>query len=108
MPPYIILENLHSKSIDCKSKKENLLDIILMETDWMHACGGKGRCTTCKAIFVDGIDSLGDLTKAEQKYASMGKLNFNERLACQVSPKQADLTIRVPESSKLPHINYSE
>ena len=105
--PLITVENLHSKTIDCQSKKERLLDILLSETDWMHACGGKGRCTTCKAEFIKGIESLGELTDAERKFSSAGKLNPNERLTCQVFPNQMDLVINVPESSKLPHLSYS-
>lgn len=106
--PVVTIENLHSKTIDCQSKKERLLDILLSETDWMHACGGKGRCTTCRAQVSAGYDSLGELTPAELKFFDTGKLQANERLTCQVYVGDADLSIRVPDSSKLPHLSYSE
>jgi 2Fe-2S ferredoxin len=106
--PYIILENLHSKAIDCKNKKEKLLDILLAETDWMHACGGKGKCTTCRAIVVDGMQSLGPVTLAEKRFLDRGKLRANERLTCQIHMGLEDLTIRIPDSSKLPHLKYSK
>lgn len=106
--PSVTVQNLHSKTIDCRSKKERLLDILLTQTDWMHACGGKGRCTTCRAIVLEGIGSLGPLTEGEKKFASAGRLQENERLACQVFLEEQDLTIRVPDSSKLPHLSYSE
>lgn len=105
--PIVTVENLHSKAIDCKSKKENLLDLLLQHTDWMHACGGKGKCTSCRALFIEGQSSLGELSPAEQKFLNSGKLKPNERLACQVVINNADLKICVPESSKLPHLSYS-
>jgi 2Fe-2S ferredoxin len=106
--PFITVQNLHSKTIDCQSKKERLLDILLAHTDWMHACGGKGRCTTCRAEILDGQSSLDERTPAEQKFFDAGKLKQNERLTCQVQVSNDDLIIKVPESSKLPHLSYSE
>ena len=106
--PYIVVENLQSKTIDCSHKKERLLDILLESTDWMHACGGKGRCTTCRAIFLKGQSSLGELTVSEQRFVDLGRLQANERMTCQVYPQNEDLVILVPESSKLPHIKYSK
>jgi 2Fe-2S ferredoxin len=104
----IVVKNLESKTIDCAGKKERLLDILLEETDWMHACGGKGRCTTCKAIFHKGQDQLHDLTKNEERFAKLGKLSANERLSCQVVLKgDENLEISVAEENKLPHISYS-
>jgi 2Fe-2S ferredoxin len=51
--------------------------------DWMHACGGKGRCTTCKFEVVEGGDQLGPITGAELGYRNKGELGEKERLACQ-------------------------
>lgn len=75
--------------------------------DWMHACGGKGRCTTCKFVIVDGCENLTDLTEAESSYRSNGGLGKRERLACQAKAA-GTVVIAVPPSSKLPHINYSD
>ncbi len=102
----VVIENMGSKSIDCLDKKEKLLDILLQETDWLHACGGKGRCTTCKVIITEGMDGLPPLTTPELKYVDLHLLRKNERLACQISVMN-DLIIRVPNGSKLPHLNYS-
>lgn len=74
--------------------------------DWMHACGGKGRCTTCKVIVLDGPEHFPPITPAEQRYVNTGALKPNERLACQVRIK-GDVVISVSEEYKLPHINYS-
>lgn len=105
---HIIVENLDSKAIDCKNKKERLLDILLAETDWMHACGGKGRCTTCRAIVLEGHLAPIELTDPELRFFTAGRLLPNERLTCQTYMTDETVRIRVPQSSKLPHINYTD
>lgn len=105
--PEVTIKNLHSKTIHCKVKTEKLIDVLLAETDWMHACGKKGRCTTCTAIIVSGAGSLGKLTQAEERFINLGKLREGNRLACQATVL-GDVTVRVPEIYKLPHIDYSE
>ncbi|HZY80166.1 MAG TPA: 2Fe-2S iron-sulfur cluster-binding protein [Cyclobacteriaceae bacterium] len=74
--------------------------------DWMTDCGGKGRCTTCKAIVVSGGEHLTGTTPAELKYRGIGALHSNERLMCQVRAT-GDVTLRVPEEFKLRHVKYS-
>jgi len=85
-----------------------MLDVLHQNyVDWMYACGGKGKCITCKAIVVDGMENLGELTPAEVKLRSNGKLLPDERLCCQ-AVLEGNVTIQVPELYKLPHVNYSE
>ena len=74
--------------------------------DWMHACGGKGRCTTCKVIVTEGLENFSTITPAEQRYVKMGALKSPERLACQVRIN-GDVVVSVPEEYKLPHIDYA-
>lgn len=104
--PEVIIKNLHSKTIHWGAKSERLLDILLSTTDWMHACGKKGNCTTCTAIVVSGADHLGELTDAEKRFIKLGRLRAGERLACQATVT-GNITIEVPENYKLPHIDYS-
>lgn len=105
--PEVTIKNLRSKTIHCKSKtEERLLDVLLLEIDWMHACGGKGRCTTCAAVIIAGQDQLNEYTEAEKRFINLGRLKKNERLSCQVVVK-GDVIIEVPEAYKLPHIDYS-
>lgn len=104
--PTITIENLASKTIECEGNSEKLLHILLKHTDWMHACGGKGNCTSCKAIIKRGMEHLGAHTHAELKYLKLNKLRSDERLCCQVEVK-GDLVIAVAEEFKLPHLNYS-
>lgn len=104
----ITINNLSSKSIHCNSKTKSLLKILQENyIDWMHACGGKGRCTTCKAIIVDGMNNMTPKTVFEENYQRVGRLDNNERLSCQAIV-EGNLVIEVPELYKLPHIDYSK
>ena len=105
--PKIFIQNME-KTVVASNTARPLLFLLQDEfIDWMHACGGKGRCTTCKAIIVDGAENLSLRTKAEENYSEKGELLKNERLACQVLV-YGDIVIKVPEESKLPHLNYSD
>jgi 2Fe-2S ferredoxin len=103
----IVIENLGQKEIIANEPDKPVLQLIQgAGIDWMTDCGGKGRCTTCRAILVSGGDNLTPNTPAELKYRSMGALHANERLMCQVRTR-GDLVLRVPDDSKLPHMKYS-
>ncbi len=104
----LIIKNLSGKTIYCNSKTEKMLDVLQENyIDWMHACGKKGKCISCKAIIVEGMDNIAPLTEVEKRYIKSNKLKANERLSCQAVLK-GDVTIQVPELYKLPHMNYSE
>jgi len=103
--PKIVIANLQSKTIQSDEKRESLLNILLKETDWMHACGGKGKCTTCKCIVLEGMDHLSSHTPSEKQYLKLNKLQEEERLVCQVVLK-GDVTIKVPTATQLPHLSY--
>ncbi|MEQ8810457.1 MAG: 2Fe-2S iron-sulfur cluster-binding protein, partial [Imperialibacter sp.] len=70
--PKIVIQNLNNKRLFSENSGRTLLSILQENyIDWMHACGGKGRCTTCKAIVHEGLALLGELTEAEKKYVEM-------------------------------------
>jgi len=103
----ITIENLGQKEIVSLNHENSIIKLIHgEEIDWMHACGTKGRCTTCKMIIVKGAENLSSLTSAELKYRQMGALNSNERLACQAKAS-GEIVIRVPDEYKLPHLSYT-
>lgn len=105
----IRIQNLGNRSIESKALDGKVIDLIHENgIDWMHACGKKGRCTTCKMIVVDGQENLSLETGQEQHFRDLKRLLANERLACQAHLLHGVLTIRVPESSKFPHLTYSE
>lgn len=106
--PSIEIRNLDKKTIQNPNLSKPLLWIFLESgLDWMHACGGKGRCTTCKAVVLMGGENLLPKSPAEMRYEGQGLLAGNERLCCQARLTGGDLQIEVPDEGKLPHITYS-
>lgn len=103
----ITIRNLFDKTIEALPQKSLLKHFQDIRLDWMHACGGKGRCTTCKVIVLSGAENLSQLTPAEIRYKNLNALAEGERLSCQVRPL-GDVMVRVPDEYKLPHMVYSE
>lgn len=104
----ITIQNLSDREIAVQDfSKPALIQFGLNQLDWMHACGGKGRCTTCRFRIVEGAEHIAPLTKAEERYQEHNLLHHNERLACQAIVFD-DIIISVPDDCKLPHLDYSE
>lgn len=107
--PRIVIQNLENLVICSDNNKGKVIELIHENgIDWMHACGKKGRCTTCKMIIVEGKDNLSEETDRELFYRSLGRLSSCERLACQSSLLKDAITIRVAEVNKFPHMKYSK
>lgn len=103
-----MIANLFQKTIDTTDYTKPLLKHFQDHgLDWMHACGGKGRCTTCKVVVIAGFENFSPPTPAEKKYEREGALKSEERLACQARIT-GDVCISVPEESQLPHVRYSD
>jgi 2Fe-2S ferredoxin len=106
--PEVSIYNLGSRTIKIEATTRPLLwHLQQNRIDWMHACGGKGRCTTCKVVVMEGIANTAPLSTAEERYRKSGELLENERLACQLLIA-GNVTVRVPDESKLPHLHYSD
>ncbi|MEQ9425443.1 MAG: 2Fe-2S iron-sulfur cluster-binding protein [Cyclobacteriaceae bacterium] len=106
--PQFVISNLFNKTLQVNGKFSNLLkEIHANQIDWMHACGGKGRCTTCKFVVEEGAENLSELTENEMRYQKVGQLKKNERLACQVMAT-GDARVSIPEEGKFPHMKYSD
>ncbi|MCW5912229.1 MAG: (2Fe-2S)-binding protein [Cyclobacteriaceae bacterium] len=103
----IVIENMARKEVTGKAGSSALRVFHENYIDWMHACGGKGRCTTCKMIVVRGADALGPLTDAETRYRATAELAGTERLACQAKVT-GECHVRAPEEYKLPHQAYTD
>ncbi|WPR75301.1 2Fe-2S iron-sulfur cluster-binding protein [Algoriphagus sp. NG3] len=107
--PHIVIENLFNLRINSTSVHRKVIEIIHENNiDWMHACGKKGRCTTCKIIMVSGEGHLSPPTKAELDFLKQGRLKEGERLSCQAELSEGEIVVRVGQSNKFPHIEYSE
>ena len=81
--PKIIVENLFNKTIRAVSNLTVLDNIHENYMDWMHACGKKGNCTTCKMIVLKGDENLTPFSQPEERFIAIGRLKDHERLACQ-------------------------
>lgn len=104
----ILIQNLFNKELRTEQFSKTLLAHFQENhLDWLHSCGAKGRCTTCKVVVIEGVRNLSELSKAEQAYRDTGELKECERLACQTRIS-GDVLIRVPEENKLPHVKYSQ
>ena len=102
----LYIENLSGKVIQNDAGKTVLQNIHASGTDWLFMCGGKGRCTTCKIVVLEGADNLSVLTESENRYRLLRRLKENERLACQVRAN-GDVRFLCAEENKLPHLNYT-
>src|SRR5687768_13996097 len=97
----LTVQNLGGATVNVRPAQSVLHAVQAAGIDWMHACGGKGRCTSCRMIVKAGLDQISPLTAAEQKYREAGRLKANERLTCQCT-LLGDVTARVPNQTKLP------
>ena len=103
----ITISNLNNKQVVGHNNSKTVLNIMHENfVDWMHACGGKGRCTTCKMKILEGWENLSELSDFEEKMRRARRLGANERLACQCTVR-GDIIVEIPEASKLPHVKYT-
>lgn len=106
--PTIHIKNLAGKTITYPNERLSMLHAFQEAgQDWMHACGGKGRCTTCGFNVIDGMEDLSEATRVELTFREEGRLGAHQRLGCQTRCK-GEVVIEVPGSNQLPHLAYSE
>jgi 2Fe-2S ferredoxin len=104
----IVIKNLSGKVIPIRRMGQSVLSALqASHVDWLHSCGGKGKCITCKFRIIHGAESLDNLTPAELYYRDQTLLSYDERLACQAMVF-GDLELEVPDECKLPHISYAD
>jgi len=104
--PKLKVQNLFEQEVFVMPGQKVLAAIQETGLDWMHACGKKGRCTTCRIIVLEGIEAFGNLSPAEEKFRQLQRLKENERLTCQCT-LTGDAVGRIPEGTKFPHMKYS-
>jgi class 3 adenylate cyclase/nitrite reductase/ring-hydroxylating ferredoxin subunit len=82
-----------NKSYDFKSGKSILNVSISNNVNHLHACGGLGKCSTCRVQITEGLDNCAPRSDKEQNIAE--KLEFPDdiRLACQTT-LNGDVAIR--------------
>lgn len=88
------------RDVDCAEDSTILEATLAAEINHTHACGGQGKCSTCRVSIVEGLSNCNTRNEAEQQIAN--KLNFPEeiRLACQTNIN-GNISIRRMVSDKL-------
>ena len=65
----IVIKNLNDLQVRVEKSGITLLTALQNNyIDWMHACGGKGRCKTCKCRVLEGMDHLSQYTLSEERF----------------------------------------
>ncbi len=106
--PMLTVQNLADLKVKVEPGQTLLKALQEAGVDWMHACGGKGRCTTCRIIVKQGMEHFGPVTESELRYRNNNRLHNNERLTCQCTLETGNAIGNVPEQTKLPHLIYSD
>ncbi|MBD2769543.1 (2Fe-2S)-binding protein [Hymenobacter sp. BT664] len=102
----LTIENLPGATVEVPAGATLLAALQAADHDWMHACGAKGRCTTCRLQVRKGMENLSPLSAAELRYRAAGRLLDHERLTCQARLLAGEVTGSVPEATQLPHVQY--
>ena len=103
----LTVQNLANLRVNVSPAQTVLRAVQATGTDWMHACGAKGRCTSCRMQVLSGMENLSPESAAELKYREAGRLKPNERLACQCTVQEGEVIVRVPKATQLPHQVYN-
>ena len=106
--PKLTVQNLAQLQVKIAPGQTLLKALQAHGHDWMHACGAKGRCTTCRLQVRAGLENLSPLSAAELRYQAAGRLLSDERLTCQTWLLTGDAAGRVPDATQLPHVRYRE
>ncbi len=88
------------RQVDCLGNNTILEATLEANINHTHACGGQGKCSTCRVSLMAGIENCKPRNEAEQRIAT--KLNFPAeiRLACQTRIN-GNISIRRMVSDKL-------
>lgn len=105
--PELLVQNLGELSVKVAESQTVLQALQAAGQDWMHACGAKGRCTSCRMVLLSGHENLSPETAAELKFRASGRLKPTERLTCQTH-LTGPVTCRVPRQTQLPHVRYTK
>ena len=103
------MHQLYIKSLEkCieVADEETLLQAIQSQhIDWLHTCGGKGRCVSCRVRVVEGKENLSPRSEVENSFLQQKRLQPDERLTCQTKAA-GDVAVVVPKKVRLGHVEY--
>ncbi len=79
--------------IDCPQNSTILKATLAAGIDHTHACGGQGKCSTCRVSIMEGLENCKARNQVEQKMADRLSFPDEVRLACQTQIT-GDISIR--------------
>jgi adenylate cyclase len=79
--------------VECRPGESILAAALRAGVPFAHACGGNGKCSTCRIVVVEGRQSCSERTPREQAIADRLGLGPQLRLACQTSAR-GEVTVR--------------
>ncbi|MEO1265892.1 MAG: adenylate/guanylate cyclase domain-containing protein, partial [Pseudomonadota bacterium] len=72
-------------------------------------CGGRGRCSTCRVLVTEGIDTLGEPASVEASMLKRIAAPSRVRLACQIHPKKPlSVQVLLPISAREGNVDWGE
>ncbi len=79
--------------VECRPGESILPAALRAGVPFAHACGGNGKCSTCRIVVVEGHQSCSERTPREQAIADRLGFGPQFRLACQTSVR-GEVTVR--------------
>jgi adenylate cyclase len=79
--------------VECRPGESILPAALRAGVPFAHACGGNGKCSTCRIVVVEGHQSCSQRTLREQAIADRLGFGPQFRLACQTSVR-GEVTVR--------------
>lgn len=87
MPTIEFIEEQKVMPVNCAAQGQTLLDASLAAgLPHFHACGGQARCSTCRVLVIDGLESFGPRSPEEANLAARRRWPDAVRLACRSCP----------------------
>lgn len=87
MPTIEFIEEQQAMAVECPRGTQSLLEASLAAgLPHHHACKGQARCSTCRVLVIDGLESFGPRSAGEAELAAQRQWPDAVRLACQSCP----------------------
>ncbi len=91
MPNVYVLPD--QRLVECRPGEAILPAALRAGISFTHACGGRGKCSTCRIVVVEGLQACAERNSREQTIADQLSFGPTFRLACQ-TVVHGDATVR--------------
>jgi 2Fe-2S ferredoxin len=78
-----------STTVEFREGDTVLEALLRAELPINHSCGGNGSCGTCRVRVLRGLQELHSMNDVESEMAADRSFAPNERLACQIMPRES-------------------